>query len=1342
MPDVDRDRLRAIKSFPSLVKYLRDELDWPIESDQFEELTFDYSPAELGLDPKVAAKIEEIKQLRPLNSHQPWGIFFVKFEPKRLPVVALRRVLGSLVLKQRRRTGAGQQASWRLHDLLFISAYGEGEERQITFAHFSDDPQTGGDLPTLRVLGWDDADTALHLDHVHADLHEKLSWPEDDADVDDWRDRWSSAFSLRHREVITTAQQMALRLADLARVIRKRVNAALAVETDSGPLRQLMKTFQVALIHDLSEDDFADMYAQTIAYGLLSARVSRPAGLVAQDAALLVPVTSPFLKELLETFLQVGGHKGHIDFDELGVNEVVELLRHANMEAVLEDFGNRNPQEDPVIHFYELFLREYDPEKRMKRGVFYTPRPVVSFIVRSVDEILRTEFGLPDGLADTTTWGEMQERHPDLKLPEGAKPDEPFVQILDPATGTGTFLVEVIEVIHNTMVAKWKAESCLDREIQERWNEYVPKHLLPRLFGFELLMAPYAIAHMKIGLKLYETGYRFESDVRAGVYLTNALEPGETKEQVMFGDLVAEEANAAAVVKQRTPITVVIGNPPYSRDSVNRGAFAELLVARYKKAVADERNIQPLSDDYLKFLGLAHSSISRSGFGIVGFITNHSFLRGVIHRGVRGELVRDFCHRRTVDLHGNSNIQEQAPLGIQDENVFDIRQGVCVSLLSRHPSAEAVSAATQIVQTFELWGPRARKYELLQTMTLSEMPWTSSYAAAPKHHFFPVADQRADQEFSTGWAVSEIFVESAMGFITHRDDFAIGIDYDNLLARVRELAGSEVPTEEIRERYGLADNGDWTLEQARAGLRRVASLESAMMPCLYRPFDVRWCWWGRELMDRPRPALRGLFDQPNTALLCKRQNKKSPFSYVFVADLMTESCVFESAHANNVAFPVYLHSNAGSLEDGGQRRPNLNATFTGAFDRLLDLRFVRDGKGDLMTTFGPEDVFHYIYGVLHSPTYRTRYAECLKIDFPRIPLIADRDLFRKLCALGQELVDLHLLRSKLLDGTTARFVGNGDAQVVRVTYDAKGQAVSINPTYRFTGIRPDVWEFQVGGYQVLEKWLKDRGPKRGNPGRVLTEDDQRHYRRVVMALQETIRLMAEIDEVIEQHGGFPDAFATGDTLSETAEGDGPAPEPAAPLTTEIIDDDDDVVVADVADVAHDADDDEVVDDDDVDEQPASAATAAVPIEDWSTEEVMAAFRQAARGLGTVERETLLREVAKILGYQRLGKLIKQVLKGHLKAAIRRGIIEADGPDVQIATPAMADYSLDQLLETLWSVMRKNREYDREEVVEAVAHHLGFSRVTETVGEPVRSAITSALRLGILGHDGQTIWRTD
>ena len=512
MPTDQSKRLARIRRFDQLVAYLRDGLGWPIDSDDFEELTFEYTPEELGIDAKNAAKIQEIKRLRPLVPGQPWGIFFVKFEPKRLPVVALRRILGQVALKKRASANKSERQAWAADDLLFVSNYGEGEERRIAFAHFSK-PQDSHDLPTLKVLGWDNLDTPLHLDAVARELSDHLAWPDDEDDPDAWRERWRSAFTLRHREVISTSKQLSERLAELARAIRDRIKTALAIETQRGPLNKLMKAFQATLVHDLDADGFADMYAQTIAYGLLSARIADPHKKTGDDFASHMR-TNPFLRDLMETFLQVGGRRGKaggpgIDFDELGASEVVELLDQANMEAVVRDFGDRNPQEDPVIHFYEHFLAAYDKKQKVKRGVFYTPRPMVSYIVRSVDDLLRSEFGLTDGLADTTTWGEMAKRHKELKIPEGTPPRQAFVQILDPATGTGTFLVEVIDLIHKTMVEEWKAQGHGEKEVEALWNDYVPKDLLPRLHGYELLMAPYSIAHLKIGLKLVETGYRF-----------------------------------------------------------------------------------------------------------------------------------------------------------------------------------------------------------------------------------------------------------------------------------------------------------------------------------------------------------------------------------------------------------------------------------------------------------------------------------------------------------------------------------------------------------------------------------------------------------------------------------------------------------------------------------------------------------------------------------------------------------------------------------------------------------------------------------------------------------------
>ena len=534
MPTDHRAELAKIKRFDQLIAYLRDEMGWPIARDAFEDVD-----DLLRLHGRRARHRSARRRPRSRRSSacarsrrsQPWGIFFVKFEPKKLPVVALRRILSQVALKKRASANSAERAAWAADDLLFVSNYGEGDERQISFAHFS---QAAGRPrpadPQGARLGQPRHRAAPRRRRREADPSTSpgpttTATSRPGASAGAPPSRCATARSSPPRR--TSRSAWPSWPAPSATASRPRSPS----RPSSGPLTKLMKAFQEALVHDLDADGFADMYAQTIAYGLLSARIADPHKKTADDFAAHMR-TNPFLRELMETFLKVGGRRGKaggpgIDFDELGVSEVVELLDDANMEAVVRDFGDRNPQEDPVIHFYELFLKEYDAKKRMQRGVFYTPRPVVSYIVRSVDELLRTEFGLADGLADTTTWGEMAKRHKDLKIPEGVSPDQAFVQILDPATGTGTFLVEVIDLIHQTLVAKWKAQGHGEKKIEALWNEYVPKHLLPRLHGYELLMAPYAIAHLKIGLKLYETGYRFGSDERARIYLTNALEPAQ-----------------------------------------------------------------------------------------------------------------------------------------------------------------------------------------------------------------------------------------------------------------------------------------------------------------------------------------------------------------------------------------------------------------------------------------------------------------------------------------------------------------------------------------------------------------------------------------------------------------------------------------------------------------------------------------------------------------------------------------------------------------------------------------------------------------------------------------------
>jgi hypothetical protein len=1141
MPSL-RAELKRIRAFPELIRFLRDEMGWPIESDDFEDLTFDYTPEELGIDAGSAAKIEEIKRLRPLSDDQPWGIFFVKFEPKRLPVVALRRILSGVVVRKRASANSSDRIVWETDDLLFISNYGEGDERQISFAHFSQDQRAG--LPTLRVLGWDNLDTPLHLDSVADALTTSLAWPSAGIDPQDWRDRWSSAFTLRYRETITTSRELSVRLAELARTIRDRIRTALGVETKNGVLTNLLGAFREALVHDLDAHSFADMYAQTIAYGLLSARIADPQS-KATDGLAAHMRTTPFLKELMETFVQEGarhrksGGPG-IDFDELGVGDVVDLLddpKRTNIDAVVRDFGDRNPQEDPVIHFYELFLKEYDPKEKLKRGVFYTPRPVVSYIVRSVDELLRTDFGLSDGLADTTTWGEMASRYEGLTIPEGIQPEHAFVQILDPAAGTGTFLVEAIDLIHRTMIGKWESRGYGEAELKVLWNDYVPAHLLTRLHGYELLMAPYAIAHLKMGLKLLETGYEFGDKQRVRVYLTNAVEPAQDfSGQFKFAvPAIAHEAQAVNRIKRTTRFTVVLGNPPYAGFSSNDGPWINRLMEDYKVTVrSEERQIQRLSNDYVKFVRLGQWLLASSGTGVLGYITDSGYLTGILFRDMRGAIVKAFASVQLLDLHGVA--MRGAFAREPDENVFDITQGVCISLLSTPPAPRGSSVVFS-----EVRGDRRKKYAYLASMSVGTGDWVGLSPTAPKCLLAPMAEDATYQAWplltdiiGTGRPRADRDVRYGTGIKTRHDEFVIGWDADDAVRRVRQVADRPESDEELVRSLGLCTTAHFSIASAR---KRASAqdLLRFVRPIAYRPFDMRELVYLREFVCEPKlKTMRHMLAPTNVAMAILRRDRRESGTGFFVArGLVAKDMVSNLDDA--LIWPLYVSQESGDQLFGPADEAGLTANFARVFvERVCattGLSWQGSGKADLVHSLGPEDLFNYVYAILYSRGYRTRYAEYLTLDFPHLPPPRDCGLFGDLARLGGDLVSIHLLESPKLDDCAVTYDGPESPHVGHCSWSdgtvwldavtaARGRPAG-RGTIGFRGVPDAVWSFRIGAYLVCEKWLKCRR------GRTLSQDDIAHYQRIVTAIAKTIDVMSEIDETIEAHGGWPGAFALG-----------------------------------------------------------------------------------------------------------------------------------------------------------------------------------------------------------------------
>jgi hypothetical protein len=891
--------------------------------------------------------------------------------------------------------------------------------------------------------------------------------------------------------------ELAERMAALARTVRGLIKETFEQEREQGPLHGQLTVFRKMLIPDITPGRFADMYAQTITYGLFAARVhvSNGTEFKRQDAWTNLPRTNPFLRRF---FNEVAGP----DMDPRiawAVDDLANLLAHADMAEVLRDFGRRTRQEDPVVHFYETFLSAYDPDMRRTRGVFYTPEPVVSYLVRSIDHILKTRFDRPVGLADKG------------------------VLVLDPAVGTATFLYFVIQKIHETLETIGVAGA---------WNDYVENHLLPRIFGFELLMAPYTVAHMKLGIQLRETGYEFDGDQRLGIYLTNALEKPVFREEVAaFARYITQEANAAAEVKRDKPIMVVLGNPPYSVSSANKGDYIEDLMDRYKEAVRDEQNIQPLSDDYIKFIRFAHDRIERTGHGVIGMITNHSYLSGLIHRGMRQELMKTFDEIYVLNLHGNKLMGETAPNGGPDKNVFDIRQGVAISLFVKRQYPTSERAENAEVYYADLWGLREEKYRYLMENDITTTEWQKLEPEVTPNFFFVPKDFNLLEEYEDYPTINAVFKEGGVAISTRHDDFMVAFDRQELKNRLAIFI-SDLPDREVTERLGVRSTTYWSLTEARATVQEQrGQIEDSIKPYFFKPFDVRWVYYNPDIIERgdAKYSLMRHMLRDNISLVTTRQTKDKFDSFV-ATGLSAHKQI--TTYDRCYVFPLYLYTTpedtAGTLfeTDEVTRAPNLSRKFIALLRQKVGLNFVTDGQGDLKAGFGPGDVLHYAYAIFHSPTYRERYAEFLRIDFPRLPVTSDKELFAALATKGEELVALHLMESPKLDQSPVRFPVADSNEVAsrHPRYLAPGEMepetrgpldegrVYINEAQYFECIDPDVWEFEIGGYQVLHKWLKDR--KRADYA--LSYDDIEHYRKIVVALEETMRLMEEIDDTIPQ----------------------------------------------------------------------------------------------------------------------------------------------------------------------------------------------------------------------------------
>lgn len=891
------------------------------------------------------------------------------------------------------------------------------------------------------------------------------------------------------------AEMMALKASSLQGTIEEALTSD--EETlDNSSLKSQFNIFKTALIHDLTPKGFADIYAQTLAYGMFAARLNDTTldDFTRQEAAELIPKSNPLLRKLF-------GYIAGPDIDErikTKVNALADVFRATDVDALLRNFGKSIHVNDPIIHFYETFLAKYDPKLRKAKGVWYTPEPVVKFIVRAVDDILKTDFGFQEGISDRSRIT--------IKVPaqDKKKPVPKIVhkvQILDPATGTGTFLIEVVKQIYKRF-----------QNQQGSWNTYVEEHLIPRLNGFEILMASYSMAHLKLDMLLRETGYVNKKNKRFNIYLTNSLEEFSSKIPDMFMQVLAEESTRANEIKRDTPVMCVIGNPPYAVSSSNKGEWIQSLIRDYKKDL-NERKIN-LDDDYIKFIRYGQYYIDKNGEGILAFITNNSFIDGVTHRQMRKNLLGSFDKIYILDLHGNAKKKEVCPNGSVDQNVFDIMQGVSINIFVKTGNKKKKELGK--VYHSEIFGRRDIKYSFLNENMISSIKWDKLFYKKP-NYFFVHRNYDKEDKYTKGFKINTIFVNQNSGIQTKKDFLTINIDKEKLRLVVRDF--QELDEQELKAKFNLKDTSGWTVKKAKED---IVQNKGSYYPIYYRPFDVRYIYMTEKsggFVGRPRLSTMKHFTKGNNyGLITVRQQSTFDFQHILISNTIMESgAISLQTKEWGYIFPLYLYSDQETKEifKVEDRKPNLNTEVVGQFASKLELKFTNE-KEDTIGTFAPIDILDYIYAVLHSPTYRNKYKEFLKIDFPRVPCPKDKNTFLQLVKLGSEIRQIHLLESPKVEDYITTYPKDGSNTITTKVakkdwelFDEEKQLgrIWINEEQYFDKLPLVAWEFYIGGYQPAQKWLKDRR------GRVLNYDEINHYQKIIVALYETDRIMKEIDNI-------------------------------------------------------------------------------------------------------------------------------------------------------------------------------------------------------------------------------------
>lgn len=892
-------------------------------------------------------------------------------------------------------------------------------------------------------------------------------------------------FSNAKPQKITSSKKLAHVMANKARLMAVAIESALLQNNAGNSLAGEMAAFKEILIHDITPKAFADFYAQTIAYGMFAARIhdNSTDTFSRTKAAELIPKTNPFLRKLFQNIAAFDLDK-RIDWI---VDDLAAAFNATDMRAVMKSFGK--DQRDPIIHFYEDFLSSYDSRLRMARGVFYTPQPVVRFIVQAIDEILRNDFNLQAGLADSS---KVKISVKNRDITETHK-----VQILDPAAGMGTFLVETAKKIQEYFSDQAGA-----------WQSYVEQHLIPRLNGFELMMAPYTMAHVNFDWMLTESGYAAtESQQRLRIYLTNSLEEHHPETGTLFAQFLANEAKEADYIKRDTPVMVVLGNPPYSGESKNKGEWIYSLIEDYKKEPGTnkplkERQKKWLNNDYCKFIRLGQHYVDKNKEGILAFITSHSFIDGLIFRGMRWNLMKSFDKIYILDLHGNVKKNETLSSGIKDEGIFDIEEGTSINIFIKTGTKKSNALAE--VYHYDLFGKRQMKYDYLQKTSLSTIPFVRLRPAAPEY-FFVQKDIKRSNKYKKGFSITALLPVSAVGIVTAKDTFTIRNSPEEVSLLINKFLSIQ-NDDEVRKEFNLGkDTNSWSVANARKDLE---SSERNIIPIAYRPFDTRYtCYTGVSNGFHGRPikrVMRHFILRDNYGLaLCKQFKSGNSYHHAFIStDSIESGYVSNKTSEITSVFPLYVYP-----ESDDSRQPNLNKEIVDAIAQKIRLEFEPEQSGN-SGAFSPIDILDYMYAVLYCPDYREQYKEFLKTDFPSIPYPADEKSFRSLAEAGAELRALHLLTHPSLNTPITRYPITGSNQIdQRPVWESRGNDIGrvwINAQQYFDNVPLSVWDFRIGGYQPAKKWLGDR------KGGTLTFDQIMHYQKFLTAMNATVGVMERI----------------------------------------------------------------------------------------------------------------------------------------------------------------------------------------------------------------------------------------